>query len=44
MLCERKDIKIMEAELCPNHVHMLISIPPQMSVSGAIGYIKGKST
>ena len=44
MLCERKDIKIIEAELCPDHVHMLISIPPKMSVSGAIGYIKGKST
>ena len=44
MLCERKDIKIMEAELCPNHVHMLISIPPKMSVSVALGYIKGKST
>ena len=44
MLCERKEIKIIEAELCPDHVHMLISIPPKMSVSGAIGYIKGKST
>ena len=44
MLCERKDIKIIEAELCPDHVHMIISIPPKMSVSGAIGYIKGKST
>ena len=44
MLCERKDIKIIEAELCPDHVHMLISIPPKMSVSGAMGYIKGKST
>ena len=44
MLCERKDITIIEAELCPDHVHMLISIPPKMSVSGAIGYIKGKST
>lgn len=44
MLCERKGITIIEAELCPDHVHMLISIPPKMSVSGAIGYIKGKST
>lgn len=44
MLCERKDITIIEAELCPDHIHMLISIPPKMSVSGAIGYIKGKST
>ena len=44
MLCERKGIKIIEAELCPDHIHMLISIPPKMSVSAAIGYIKGKST
>ena len=44
MLCERKGITIIEAELCQNHIHMLISIPPKMSVAGAIGYIKGKST
>ena len=40
MLCDRKGITIIEAEMCPNHVHMLISIPPKMSVSGAIVYIK----
>ena len=44
MLCERKGITIIEAELCPDHIHMLISIPPKMSVVVAIGYIKGKST
>lgn len=44
MLCERKGIKIIEAELCPDHIHMLISIPPKMSVAGEIGYIKEKST
>ena len=44
MLCDRKGITIIEAEMCPDHVHMLISIPPKMSVSGAIGYIKGKNT
>ena len=44
MLCERKGITIIEAELCPDHIHMLIGIPPKMSVAGAIGYIKGKST
>ena len=44
MLCDRKGIEIIEAELCPDHIHMLISIPPKMSVSGALGYIKGKST
>ena len=44
MLCERKGIEIIEAEICPDHVHMLIRIPPKMSVAGAIGYLKGKST
>ena len=44
MLCERKDIKIIEAELCPDHIHMLISVPPKVSIAEAIGYIKGKST
>ena len=44
MLCERKGINIIEAELCSDHIHMLISIPPKMSVAGAIDYIKGKST
>lgn len=44
MLCDRKGIEIIEAELCPDHVHMLITVPPKMSVSGAIGYLKGKST
>lgn len=44
MLCERKDIKIIEEEFSPDHVHMLISVLPKMSIAGAIGYIKGKST
>ena len=44
MLCDRKSIEIIEAEVCPDHVHMLIKIPPKMSVSEAIGYLKGKST
>ena len=43
-LCERKDIEIHEAELCPDHVHMLISIPPKYSVSEIMGYLKGKSS
>ena len=43
-LCERKDIDIIEAELCPDHVHMLISIPPKHSVSEIMGYLKGKSS
>lgn len=44
MLCDRKGIEIIEAELCPDHVHMLIRIPPKDSVAGVIGYLKGKST
>ena len=44
MLCGRKWIEIMEAEACPDHIHMLIKITPKMSVAAAMGYIKGKST
>lgn len=43
-LCARKEIEIIEAEACLDHIHMLIKIPPKMSVSGAVGYLKGKST
>ena len=42
-LCNRKGIEIVEAELCPDHVHMLIRIPPKYSVSQIMGYLKGKS-
>ena len=43
-LCEWKGINIINAEVCPDHVHMLIEIPPKMSVSGFMGYLKGKSS
>jgi len=43
-LCDRKDIEIIEAELCKDHVHMLICIPPKYSVSDIMGYLKGKSS
>ncbi len=43
-LCERKGIEIHEAEACPDHIHMLVSIPPKLSVSSAMGYLKGKSS
>ena len=43
-LCDQKGIEIIEAELCPDHVHMLISIPPKYSVSQVMGYLKGKSS
>lgn len=44
MLCERKKVNIIEAELCPDHVHILVEIPPSISVSSFVGYLKGKST
>ena len=43
-LCERKGIEIVEAELCRDHVHMLVRIPPKFSVSEILGYLKGKSS
>ena len=44
ILSERKRIIIEEAELCPDHIHMLVSIPPNLSVSQFVGYLKGKSS
>ena len=44
MLCQRKGIEIIEAEICSDHIHMLIKIPPKYSVSSIMGYLKGKST
>lgn len=43
-LCERKGVEILEAECCPDHIHMLVTIPPHMSVSGFMGYLKSKSS
>lgn len=43
-LCNWKGINIIEAEVCADHVHMLIEIPPKYSVSGIMGYLKGKSS
>lgn len=43
-LCEWKEVNIIEAEVCPDHVHMLVEIPPKLSVSGFMGYLKGKSS
>ena len=42
-LCAQKGIEIIEAELCLDHIHMLVSIPPKYSVSAVVGYLKGKS-
>ena len=43
-LCEAKGVEIIEAEACPNHIHMLVAIPPQLSVAQFMGYLKGKSS
>ena len=43
-LCEAKKVEILEAEACPDHIHMLVSIPPNISVSQFMGYLKGKSS
>ena len=42
-LCERKGVEVLEAEACADHIHMLVSIPPSMSVADFMGYLKGKS-
>ena len=42
-LCEYKGVEILEAEACPDHIHLLVSIPPKYSVSQFMGYLKGKS-
>ena len=43
-LCEWKGVNIIEAEVCPDHIHMLVEIPPKMAVSSFMGYLKGKSS
>lgn len=43
-LCKRKDVEIIEAYAVSDHIHMLVSIPPNMTGSGFMGYLKGKST
>jgi len=43
-LCEYKDIEIIEAEACKDHIHMLVSIPPKYSIAQIMGYLKGKSS
>ena len=43
-LCKRKGVEIIEAEACADHIHMLVRIPPSISVSDFMGYLKGKSS
>ena len=43
-LCDEKGVELIEAEACPDHIHMLVSIPPKYSVSTFMGFLKGKSS
>ena len=43
-LCEMKKVERIEAEACPDHIHLLVSIPPYLSVAQFVGYLKGKSS
>ena len=43
-LCDQKGVEIIEANACKDHIHMLVRIPPKLSVSQFMGYLKGKST
>ena len=43
-LCEQKGVEIIEAEACPDHIHMLVSIPPYISIAQFMGFLKGKSS
>ena len=42
-LCEMKEVEIVEAHAMPDHIHMLVRIPPKLSVSGFMGFLKGRS-
>ena len=44
ILCDRKGVEIIEAEACIDHIHMLVSIPPNIRISDFMGYLKGKSS
>ena len=43
-LCQWKGVEIIEGEVCPDHIHMMVSIPPKLSVSSFMGFLKGKSS
>ena len=42
--CNEKKVEIIEAEACPDHIHMLVSIPPYLSISQFVGFLKSKSS
>lgn len=43
-LCKRKEVNLLEAEACPDYIHILVEIPPKISISNFMGYLKGKSS
>ncbi|MDY5481488.1 MAG: IS200/IS605 family transposase [Veillonella caviae] len=43
-LCRWKNVELLSAEACPDHIHILVAIPPKMSVSSFMGFLKGKSS
>ena len=43
-LCRWKQVNLLEAEVCPDHIHILVEIPPKISVSNFMGFLKGKSS
>ena len=43
-LCEQKGVEIIEENACKDHIHMLVSIPPKLSIAQSMGYLKGKSS
>lgn len=43
-LCDYKGVEIIEAQACPDYIHMLVKVPPKISVSSFMGYLKGKSS
>ena len=43
-LCDAKKVEMLEANACPDHIHMLVKIPPNISIKQFMGYLKGKST
>ena len=42
-LCEEKKVEILEAQACSDHIHMLVSVPPHLSIAQFMGYLKGKA-
>ena len=43
-LCRWKEVNLLEAEACPDHIHILVEIPPKFSISNFMGFLKGKSS